>query len=247
VPAELAVEAGRALGALHAIDGSVLPASEHVTAGPPWILSVHRPPVARLRTMTGAQVDVVRMIQSQGAAMRRLDALGRSWRREAAAHGDVRWDNLVVAGSAEAPARLALVDWEAAGAGDPDWDLGCALSEHLSAWVSSMPPEPGASPSRLASLAGRPLLSMWPAIAACWEAYRAELGLDPAESRRRLRRAARYAGARLLQTAFESGAGLERPDGAAALHLQVGLNVLARPREAAERLLGLDPAHASLR
>ena len=38
----------------------------------------------------------------------------------------MKWDNVVVSAG-----RTVLVDWEMAGLGDPAWDLGCLLAEHL--------------------------------------------------------------------------------------------------------------------
>ncbi|HEY5821581.1 MAG TPA: phosphotransferase [Propionibacteriaceae bacterium] len=43
---------------------------------------------------------------------------------------DLKWDNIVISGPGPAP-RPVLLDWEMAGLGDPAWDLGCLLSEHL--------------------------------------------------------------------------------------------------------------------
>lgn len=39
---------------------------------------------------------------------------------------DMKWDNVVTSGG-----RTVLLDWEMAGLGDPAWDLGCLLAEHL--------------------------------------------------------------------------------------------------------------------
>ncbi|GGM95702.1 hypothetical protein GCM10009721_22680 [Terrabacter tumescens] len=39
---------------------------------------------------------------------------------------DMKWDNVVSSGG-----RTVLLDWEMAGLGDPAWDLGCLLAEHL--------------------------------------------------------------------------------------------------------------------
>lgn len=42
-------------------------------------------------------------------------------------HNDLKWDNVVPGPGG----RTTLVDWELAGSGDPAWDLGSLLAEHL--------------------------------------------------------------------------------------------------------------------
>jgi hypothetical protein len=52
-------------------------------------------------------------------------------------HGDARWDNFLLTSGAGPRGELnaRLVDWELAHRGDPAWDLGYALCEHVRAWL----------------------------------------------------------------------------------------------------------------
>jgi len=50
------------------------------------------------------------------------------------------------------------------------------------------------------------------------------------------------AGTRLLQSAYEASQFAQRLDSAAILHLQLGVNLVQRPDEGAEKLLGLSAA-----
>jgi aminoglycoside phosphotransferase (APT) family kinase protein len=45
-------------------------------------------------------------------------------------HGDVKWDNVIMA--AGPPPQVQLFDWELSGRGDPAWDVGSALAEGVS-------------------------------------------------------------------------------------------------------------------
>lgn len=82
---------------------------------------------------------------------------------------------------------------------------------------------------------------MQPALRACWRAYTARLGLDQARANRWLLHATELAGARLLQTAYEAAQMATWLSSGLVLHLQLSLNILQRPREAAVQLLGIAP------
>jgi hypothetical protein len=80
---------------------------------------------------------------------------------------------------------------------------------------------------------------MQPAIRSFWRAYVKRRGTGPGESRELLRRAVRYAAARLIQSALEQMQLRSRLTGNVVCVLQVSLNILQRPEEALTLLLGL--------
>lgn len=65
-------------------------------------------------------------------------------------HHDLKWDNVVLSDSASA--EPVILDWELAGAGDPAWDLGCLIAEHLLR-VGALDPLDSAAAALLASYA----------------------------------------------------------------------------------------------
>lgn len=73
-----------------------------------------------------------------------IDQARRDWRRETVVHGDVRWDNLLVAaGAAQGPnMNFRLIDWETLGAGDPAWDVASQLSEYVRMWTTPVQARP---------------------------------------------------------------------------------------------------------
>ncbi len=234
----LATAVGDALGRLHA---EVLPEADAMFAGrPPWVLSIHRPDLSIFREASAASLELVKTVQSVPSLGRHLDELRHAWHPSVLIHQDLKWDNLLAcpaAGSSK-PA-LKVIDWEAACGGDPGWDIGTVFSDYLSFWLFSIPVTGRDLPERFPELARSPLQRMHPALAACWQSYRQRAGLKEPESGERLRRAVSFAAARLIATAFEAAQMSARLDSSLILHLQLAVNILERPREAAVHLLGL--------
>jgi aminoglycoside phosphotransferase (APT) family kinase protein len=162
----LARALGRALADLHAI----APDDEDLRRDAPWVLALHRPPLEALRYLSAASVELVRLLQRDAPLTAALDDLRETWCCEALVHRDVKRANCVANG-----ARVALVDWEMAGWGDPAWDVGSVLGERHDAAVER----------------------------AFWEAYARARRLRHSDKARLLRRARRFAGARIVQSAFE--------------------------------------------
>jgi aminoglycoside phosphotransferase (APT) family kinase protein len=170
-----------------------------------------------------------------------LDEVGQDWREETVIHGDLRWDNCQVVESRSDRPRwgITIVDWEAAGIGDPCWDVGTVFSQCLVFWLLSTPLVRDTAPEDLAGLARLPLLKMQPAIRSFWQSYASEMGLDADARRDWLLRSVRYSGARLVQTACEQMQSAKDLTADILYLLQLSLNVLQRPMEAAVQLMGI--------
>jgi Ser/Thr protein kinase RdoA (MazF antagonist) len=240
IPEPMAASMGRALGRLHRLTGgSSQPAAQHA----PWILSIHRPDVTIFREASSASLDLIKLVQAQEGFGHLLHELRETWRLDALIHYDVKWDNFIGAPGQHPgqrpgqPPLVKLVDWETAMYGDPGWDIGSLLSHFLSTWLSSIPVTGETPPARFAELAGYPLSAMFPAIGACWRAYRAET--SSADGEQPVLRATRLAAARLVQTAFETTQMTTALTSSVVLHLQLAFNILQHPREAVVHLLGL--------
>jgi aminoglycoside phosphotransferase (APT) family kinase protein len=229
----LAAEAGRSLALLHALPPAALDGVAPVaSAAPP-----HRPDLDTLRSLSGAAVELTRIVQASGELCAALDELAAS-RPPAVAvvHGDVRWGNCVVLRRGSRGWKgLQLVDWELCRAGDPAVDVGAFIGEYLAAWLRSMPIADPRDPGALREHAQVPMQRLRPAVQAFWRAYADRIG-TPAGSHEMLRRSLRFAAVRLLGTAFEQAqAAAELRPGVLGL-LPLTRNVLHRPHEAAELL-----------
>ena len=234
----LAAELGRALGLVHRATRT----EEQPDDGwRPWGLWAHRPAVSSLRHLSGATVELVRILQRYEAFAAGLDDLRGEWRIEALAHNDLKWDNCIVHGAGETArrTRLKLVDWELARWGDPRYDVGCAFAQYLAFWASSIPVTGSTPPERYAELARHPIERMQPALGALWRAYVETMGLDLIEAREWLEVCVRYGAAALVHVAIERTQEALQLTADVAILLQLSLNMLARPEDASAHLLGI--------
>lgn len=181
--AVLAAALGRALATIHA----VAPDDEALREDAPWVLSLHRPPLEALRYLSAASVELVLRLQDDERVGAALDALRDGWRCDALVHRDVKWANCIAhpPPGGSRPTRVRLVDWEMAGWGDPAFDVGSAFSDFAAFGT-------GAADGACRS-----------AAVAFWNAYVRARGLDQRGAAQLLERSARFAGARLVQSAYE--------------------------------------------
>jgi hypothetical protein len=231
----VAAEVGRALGEFHAEGGDPgdsAPASLWLRVG----VAVARPEPAHLRLFSAGGVKLLGALQRSDALRSRLAALDPP-RGDQLAHGDLRWENVLVADETAAASRVWLVDWEMGGAGEHAWDAGCFAAAAVSGWLSSIPDVPGVPPDRLAAEAELPMEALAAGLDLFWSAYRAA---DPDSATDAwAERCAQLAAVRLVHIGFELtelDLGV-RPSAVA--HLQVASNVLRDPARAGRDLLGL--------
>lgn len=208
----------------------------------PSILALPRPGIQVLRHLSAAQRQLLAIVQSEDWPSDSLARLRREWRPETLIHGDIRADNVLVprdeADKTEKP-RLVLVDWELIQWGDPAWDLAGALQDLLGFWIRSLPGTPGLSPEERAARAGTPLPRLQPLFRTLRDAYLEAAGISGEEADGLLSRAVELSAARLLQTAYEYGAGQDALSDSAVLALQIATNILRNPASAAVHLYAL--------
>ncbi len=102
-----------------------------------------------------------------------------------------------------------------------------------------MPLAAGLDPEEMEKQATIPLKDLQPAIRAFWNTYASTMDLDPMQTRQLLERCTSHAAARMLQTVFEWMNRQQQLSLPSVFQLQVSLNMLQKPTEAASVLLGL--------
>jgi len=208
---ELAQLTGQAMGTFH----RAMQSEEHLSWFPaevPWQLSMHETKEEDLADESAGRREFVRAVKRHPEFGRALDRLRAEWREETVIQGDWKLDNCLISPTRD---RLRVVDWEFAGWGDPLWDLATLLQSYWNFWVLW--------PSRYG------IEEIQPALRAVLLGYGRQ---DIAH------RAVRFAGARMLQTAFERLDKAEQMTAEAVRLMQGSLNILTRPEWATEQLLG---------
>jgi len=145
---------GYEVGALHrATAGYPLP-----PASPPLVLAVVGGDDTALSSAQLSERVAATVARLSGHAV--ITAAVEQLRRPVAGclvNHDLKWDNVVLDDSASAgEGTPVLLDWELAGLGDPAWDLGCLLAEHLVR--SSAPSSAGPCQTTLLDHSARALL-----------------------------------------------------------------------------------------
>jgi hypothetical protein len=207
----LIAELGRLLGAVHGARAG----ARDLAARRPWILGV---PAGRVPAMYDCNAPAKRLVEEvaeRPAVVAAITRLARAWTARTPIHGDIKFDNVLVA-----PGRMVLVDWELAGLGEPVWDLAGVVDGLLLPLCVS-----GGGPALDWTLVAR---LAEPALAAHRAAARPGLSPSPEEL-------ARAVVARLAQTATQLAAmGYEHPDAAEGAPL-----VLAAAAKLADELVNI--------
>lgn len=237
-PVHVAQRVGELLARYHDVSSrELLPrANAAIFQGqPPWILSFHlmqRNSMQNLSVANGQFIGILQNYPDFGPA---IDRLRFAWRRNALMHGDMKFDNVVVRANGHAEIEsMHVVDWELADVGDSAWDVASILQAYLMWWIGTLQRVPSAD----ADAAQYPLETMQPAIRAFWETYAESRGLSPRDADAELERAVSYAGARMLQSVYESMVFAQSLTQQAVWQVQACMNILKEPRAAASDLLG---------
>jgi len=211
----LARLAGEAMGTFHRAMRSV----EHRSWFPeelPPVLCMHESKEEDLANESAGRRELVRAVRGNPEYGRALDRLREQWQAVTVIQGDWKLDNCLVSSGRD---RIRMVDWEFATWGDPTWDLATLLQSYWNFWVCR--------PSQYR------LEEIQPALRAVLHGYGQADITEPAVL---------WAGARMLQTAFEQLENAEQMTAEAVRLMQGSLNILTRPQWAAEQILEMSSA-----
>jgi hypothetical protein len=240
----LAAQFGHALATYHSRAAGTLTRATHGHIFPctiPWALTISQQAQSSVTNLSGANAQMLSLIQRYPNFPARLQALQASWRRDTLIHGDMKFENCVLSypNGPDQP-DIRVVDWEIADIGDPRWDVGSMLQSWLSYWIFSMPADGAVNdPEQLVARAHYPLERMQPAMRAFWKSYAETMGLSGPAERDLLDTCISFGAARMIQTVFESMYQLTQLTAHAIFMLQVSLNMLEEPRAAVSELMAI--------
>jgi Phosphotransferase enzyme family len=246
-PVEVAEVLAHGLGAYHRearekLEG--IPQASMFPKTAPWALSIHLQQPDWFQSLSAANSQLLQIVKKYQEFASTLDELRAHWNFTGLTHGDLKWDNCLIRTDINPDGKpvIKVVDWELADLGDPLWDVAAILQSYLSYWILSMTARPGATLEQIIAGAPWPLETMQLPMRAFWNTYR-EVAAIPGEQRRALLvRSIRYGAARMIQTAYESLSFAMQVNSNALYLLQVSMNILLHPEEAAVELFGIAEA-----
>ena len=226
------VHAGRAadvaaiLARLHR-DAGDLPAMPPARPSPVFLLV--SPPLTAFQFLSHGSHQLTRLVQASKALTAGLLLLYSRWQTDHHIHNDLRPENIITTPGGD----LVVIDWEMAGRGDPLWDLGALVAEHVIAFLEdadtwTLPPDrrPAASADRLGEL--------HTVVRRILDAYQDGTGtlVQPAEL-------VQWVAGRMVLTTMERCATAPSVSAACRHLLQVAANIFQRPEAGAQVFLGV--------
>lgn len=121
---------GRAVGRWHLL-GDVLLHADPSWPGPgrlPWVMRSLAMDRAELVHLHPPLAELAGRLDETDRLASTLDAAAAAWRPTALVHGDIRWDNALIA---QGGGEVTLVDWEFADHGDAGWDVASSVVEAM--------------------------------------------------------------------------------------------------------------------
>jgi thiamine kinase-like enzyme len=241
VSSHSAKKAADALAALHRADPTL---KEKAITPRASVLSLHHPTLASYRNVSRAGLQLVEIIQKQKGLTDQLEELRHEWQPSGFIHGDIRAENFLIPVPLSRDKRpVKIVDFEFAGAGDTAWDVGSLFSEYLSFWLFSFPLMTASPLDRFIQLADCPLDKIQPSVRSFWSQYARCMVLENSKSEQFLLRAVKFSALRFFVMALEVSAALSSVNTYILSLVQLGMNILAHPEEAAVELFGIASSH----
>lgn len=244
----IAGELGKALALLHEnfnLNNEEVSKFENIYSDLPAVFFLTQPDQSAFLNSSSANIEYIKIFQKFEDLTKEFNELRFQWKTETLIHGDIKWRNCLVVSqeSLRTKFKIKIIDWELAFMGDACWDVGTIFSEYLNCWISSFPMVEDKSVDKFLETTRFPLQKMHSSIRFFWNTYVKYKKIDPDEQQEFLLRAIKYAGVRLIQTSFEKLQFETNITGEAIYAMQLCLNILSRPAEAAVQLLGL-PLHS---
>lgn len=229
----------RVLAACHSIDREN---SEDTLRGlspyAPWVFDIARPHPESLRELAPAQLILFESLQASTPLREAIDRMHEGWQASCLIHADFKWSNLAHLSSTRGD-RILLLDWELAQWGDPAWDVGGAMHAVIveDILAGDLPADGG--PERVMEYLGSLLGNRMRDHSDFWKAYCRERGFSTRQAAELRHRLPSHVGLRFIKTAYEWCQSETRVPRRAAAILQLGINMMLRPIEAAQAVLGL--------
>jgi serine/threonine protein kinase len=227
------------LASYHSAVNRQLQNSSHFRQIKPWVFTlVTSPPVWPSGPQPSVEQQIIQLIFKNAEFVQLLRQLETEWVPGTLVHNDVKFNNFLLNYDYEKKIinSVKLIDWELADIGDPLWDVAAVMQNYLLLWLTTDVPE---QPGRQISFKKVKLEEVQPCISAFWKRYMQQLKFEQAQQRTSLIKAVKYAALKLIHSCFEMAPGSTVLQPTNVKMLQMSLNILRSPDNAAVQLFGI--------
>ncbi len=241
IPDSVARGVGDFIGQFSSVECNELLASIHERLCPgtsPWILSF--PVDQGAGFLSPANARLLSLLQSDDLITTSLDNLRSNWKAVSLMHGDLKWNNILVATDGVAEPDWYVIDWEMLDRGDPLWDLATMVQCWWYYWILSTPTQYLTDLDDLRARRMQAFEETRPSLDALWDGFQTATGLSNEVRVETRRTVARFAAARLLQTVYELLHSEESMGVSAEIMVQMSRRMLESPESLSEFLPGAE-------
>lgn len=202
----------------------------------PWVFTIANTPPVTGAPATADQ-QLMQMITGNKELLQSIAPLAQQWQQSSLVHNDAKLNNFL-AGYDDKTKQInfvKLIDWELADIGDPLWDVATVMQNYLTLWLTTDLPEQNAYFQKIT------LQQVQPCVQQFWKSYAQHMQWTAAVRQTALIKATQFCALRLLHTCFETTAQMPTLQPVTVKMLQVCINILRSPADAAIKLLGIQP------
>lgn len=212
------------------------PALQNFRRQMPWVFTIVNTPPINGAPATADQ-QLMQLITKNKELLQSIAPLAAQWQPTSLVHHDAKLNNFLAGYDYEKKQInfVKLIDWELADIGDPLWDLATVMQNYLTLWLTTDVPDP----HQTAQIKKIPLEQVQPCIQQLWNRYAQLMQWSPAAKQTALIKTIQFCALKLMHTCFETTAQMPALQPVTVKMLQVTINILKNPADAATKLFGI--------
>ena len=142
-------------------------------------------------------------------------------------HGDIKWVNFIMKDATDV-STIKIIDWELADIGDPLWDVAGVIQSLFASKVIMLSAAAANPYQVMPQLTEAQMTQTFQEIKQLWEAYAKYQGFKEEQKLKGLKKVIRFAGMRLVQTAFEHNMNQQQMSPNATVILQLSYSLMSQ-------------------
>jgi thiamine kinase-like enzyme len=209
---------------------------QHFRRQMPWVFTIANTPPINGAPATADQ-QLMQLITRNTELLQLIAPLAALWQPTSLVHHDAKLNNFLAGYDHEKKHInfVKLIDWELADIGDPLWDLASVIQNYLTLWLTTDVPDP----QQTAYIKTILLAQVQPCIQQVWNRYAQLMQWNAAAKQTALTKTVQYCALKLIHTCFETTAQGTTLQPVTVKMLQVSINILRNPADAAVKLFGI--------